>query len=148
MKVRISIGPGGLANDPDEPAQLVADGYGAFISDTETGLVNYHPHVSAVVVVHERTNKQDWIEATIANERDPGGLEDVGAAMVGYMKTIRRLEEAGEAPDGSYRWVEIYDLSGNPTSPGFQGVPLTGGVFSGPRDRWYGFTDEGFGELD
>ena len=148
MKARITIGPDGLPNDANEPARLVADGYGAFISVTDKGLVNYHPNVSAVVVVHERTNKQDWIEVTLANDRDPEGLEDVGAAMVRYLNTIRRLEEAGEAPEGSYRWVEVYDLSGNPTAPGFQGVPLPRAVFSGSRDRWYGFTDEGFAEMD
>lgn len=37
---------------------------------------------------------------------------------------------------------------GDPTPPGFQGVSLPRGMFSGPRDQWYGFTDEPFQELD
>jgi hypothetical protein len=104
MKLRTTLGPDAL---PTGPAQLVADGYGAFLSVTEAGLVNHHPHISAVVVVHKG--------------------REMGA--------------------GSRRWVEVYDLCGNPTPPGFQGVPLPREVFSGPRDQWYGFTEDGFGEL-
>jgi hypothetical protein len=47
--------------------------------------------------------------------------------------------------EDSDRWVHVYDVSGNPTPPGFSGTPLPRGVFlNGPRDRRYGFADESF----
>jgi hypothetical protein len=145
QKVRFAVGPDA---PPDAPPQHIAEDYGAFISITEDGPVNHHPHVSAIVVVHERTHNQDWIHEMLAKEPDPEGLENLGEKMARYLETIRRREEAGEAPEGSYRWVEVYDLSGNPTPPGFQGVALPRALFDGKRDRWYGFTEDGFGEID
>jgi hypothetical protein len=48
-------------------------------------------------------------------------------------------------PKESDRWVHVYDVSGNPTSPGFSGNRLPRGfLLNGPRDRWYGFVDESF----
>jgi hypothetical protein len=44
--------------------------------------------------------------------------------------------------------VEVYDLSGNPTPPGFQGTPLPRRLFDGPGDRWYGFDGDSFGQVD
>jgi hypothetical protein len=148
MKVRVRIRQDGLPDDQHEPAELVADGYGAFISVTEQGLVNHHPHVSAVVVVHERQHRQDWVQQVIAEEPDVDELGGTGPAMDHYLKTVARREAEQGTPEGSYRWVEVYDLSGNPTPPGFNGVPLPRAVFSGERDRWYGFTEDGFGEID
>jgi hypothetical protein len=145
-KYRVSVGPNAR---PDDPGEYVAEDYGAFISVTESGLVNHHPHVSAVVVVHERAYERDWIKAKRAEEPDVDSFENRGAAMDHYLGVPDRLAAEGETPpEGSYRWVEVYDLSGNPTPPGFKGVSLPRAVFSGPRDRWYGFTDDGFGEMD
>lgn len=64
-----------------------------------------------------------------------------------YLKIVDEARERGEVPDGTYRWVEVFDLSGNPTRPGFQGVALPRELFSGSRDKWEGFTEEGFGEI-
>jgi hypothetical protein len=145
-KFTISVGPNAPPNDPGE---YFAEDYGAFVSVTGTGLVNHHPDVSAVVVVQERAHEQDWIEAKFAEEPDADTFEDTGAAMLHYLGVRDRLAAEGEtAPEGSYRWVDVYDLSGNPTPPGFRGVPLPRALFSGPRDRWYGFTAEAFEEID
>jgi hypothetical protein len=107
-KERISHRPG---MPPDSPARTIAEDYGALISIQEDGtIINHHPFVSAVVVVHQWPQRRD-------------------------------------VTDDSYRWMDVYDVSGNPTPPGFSGTPLPRHVFNGPRDCWYGFTDNGFGSL-
>ena len=35
--------------------------------------------------------------------------------MVRYLKIVDEARKRGEVPEGSYRWVEVFDLSGNPT---------------------------------
>lgn len=103
----------------DDPGKYTAEDYGAFISVTRAGLVNHHPYVSAVVVVHERAHEQDWIEARFVEEPDVDSFENTGAAMAHYLGVRDRLAACGETPpEGSYRWVEVYDLSGNPTPAG------------------------------
>jgi hypothetical protein len=144
-KFTIAVGPNAA---PDAPGGYIAEDYGAFISITKQGLVNHHPHVSAVVVVQERTHEADWIEQRLRQEPRVEDLSKTGEEMVRFLKIVDEARIRGEVPEGSYRWVEVYDLSRNPTPPGFQGVPLARAVFSGPRDLWYGFTDAGFEEID
>jgi hypothetical protein len=67
----------------------------------------------------------------------------VSAVIVVHQWPQRRV-----VTDDSYRWVDVYDVSGNLAPPGFNGVPLPRAVFSGARDRWYGFTEGRFGEID
>jgi hypothetical protein len=144
-KFTISVGPDA---PPDDPGEYIAEDYGAFRSVTDTGPVNHHPHVSAVVVVHERRHETDWIEQRLRQEPRVEDLSQTGEQMVRYLKIVEDARKRGEVPEGTYRWVEVYDLSGNPTPPGFKGVPLPRAVFNGPRDQWYGFTGEGLGEID
>jgi hypothetical protein len=146
LKVRIKVGP----NLPpaDEDAEWIADGYGAFISVLDDGrLENRNPHVSAVVVVHERDHRSDWIERVLADEPEVESFESTRDAMAAYLRAVDERQERGEAPEGSYRWVEVFDLSGNPTPPGFQGTPLPRELFDGPRDRWFGFVGDAFAEI-
>jgi hypothetical protein len=144
-KVQVPIGPDA---PPNLPVTEKAEDYGAFISIQPTGeIVNHHPFVSAVVVIHERQLRQDAIEGALADEPDVKEFEDSGAAMLHYAQLGRRLEAARSLPAGSYRWVDVYDLSGNPTAPGFTGTPLPQRIFNGPRDRWYGFADGEFKEV-
>lgn len=63
-------------------------------------------------------------------------------------RLLEELDEAGTPPEGAYRWASVYDLSGNPTPPGFQGASLPRDLFSGPRDEWFGFIADGFGLID
>jgi hypothetical protein len=108
-------------------------------------VINHHPHVSGVVVVHEREYRTDWTAEVVAGEPDAEEFENLGAAMVHYLKAVEQRE--AEAPEGSYRWVEVFDLSANPTPPGFQGTPLPRDLFDGERDRWFGFVGDAFDEI-
>jgi hypothetical protein len=104
--------------------------------------------VSAVVVVHEREHRMDRIERLLTGEPNVEDFGSTAAALVHYHDAVRRHEDRGDVPEGSYRWVEVFDLSGIPTPPGFTGTALPQSLFSGSRDRWYGFVEQGFGELD
>ena len=88
------------------------------------------------------------IEQRFEQEPRVDDLSKTGEEMVRYLKIVDEARKRGEVPEGSYRWVEVFDLSGNPTPPGFHGVPLPRSVFDGPRDRWFGFTDDAFAEMD
>jgi hypothetical protein len=144
-KFRIAVGPNA---PPDAEGEYIAADYGAFISVLKDGSVeNRNPHVSAVVVVHERDHGRDWIGRVVADEPDVEDFESSGAAMNHYLKVVDDRQEGGEAPEGSYRWVEVFDLSSNRTPPGFRGMPLQRHVFDGPRDRWFGFVGDHFTEI-
>jgi hypothetical protein len=67
--------------------------------------------------------------------------------FVSAVVTVHQWPPTGVATEDSYRWVHVYDVSSNPTRPGFSGTPLPRHIFNGPRDHWWGFTDEGFGEI-
>jgi hypothetical protein len=138
---------------PDGPGEgnMLAEDYGAFISITGTDedrrLVNHHPHIYAVVVIHEREVAADWRTAVLA-EVVPKPSPDAGHhERVAHMIRVKDALDRPQ-PEGAYRWASVYDLSGNPTPPGFQGTPLPRTLFSGPRDKWFGFTAEGFGPLE
>lgn len=144
-KFRIAVGPGA---PPDDPGQSFAEDYGAFVSVLPGGgLRNHNPHVSAVVVVHERDYRSSEIERRLSGEPDVEDFGSTGAAMAHYLDAARRWEANDDLPEGSYRWVEVFDLSGNPTPPGFTGRAMPRSLFGGPRDRWYGFVGDRFGEL-
>lgn len=144
----VPIGPEGAVGE----GRMIAENYGAFVSTGPEGaptkLVNHHPHVSAVVVIHERELAADWRQGVFAQE--PKLSPDAGrdARIARANRLIEALERAGDPPEGAYRWASVYDLSGNPTPPGFRGAPLPRSLFDGPRDEWFGFRDGEFGALD
>lgn len=122
--------------------------YGAFASPVIddgkiTGWENRHPHVTAVVVVHERPYSADWREEILARYRSPGRSMD--AAMADTLAALREVEaaiERGEEPQGLYQWVSVYEVNGE------EAVSLPAGWFSSSRDERYGFTPEGaYGRL-
>jgi hypothetical protein len=147
-KYTVPVGPEGAVGE----GRMIAEDYGAFISSAPNGastkLVNHHPHVSAVVVIHERELAADWRQSVFAQQPKitaGAGREERVAHM---NRLLEALEQAGEPPEGAYRWASVYDLSGNPTAPGFQDTPLPRSLFAGPRDEWFGFRDGEFGELE
>ena len=123
------------------------ENYGAFASPVMqdkkvVGWRNRHPHITAVVVVHERLYSADWREEILARYRAPDRSMD--AAIESTFEALREVEAAqqrGEEPQGSYRWVSIYEVNGE------EAVPLPPGWFDGPRDERYGFTEGGYGRL-
>jgi hypothetical protein len=66
------------------------------------------------------------------------------AAIEETFKALRQVEaaqERGEEPQGSYRWVSVYEVNGE------EAVPLPEGWFAGPRDERYGYSEGGYGRL-
>jgi hypothetical protein len=128
----------------DEDAYTLLENYGVFASPAESaaGLENRHPHITAVVVVHERLHSADWREQKLAHVQASDRSMD--AAVDAYLEAQREIDAAvarGEEPAGSYRWVSVYEVNGDTAQP----VP--DGWFDGPRDERYGFSDSGYGRL-
>lgn len=121
--------------------------YGVFASPVvEDGKVvsweNRHPHVSAVVVVHERLHAMDWREEVM--HRYPAADASLGAAWEAALQAMEEINaaiERGEEPEGSYQWVTLYEVNGD------QAAALPADWFDGPRDERYGFTEGGYGRL-
>lgn len=121
--------------------------YGVFASPLfddhkVVGRRNRHPHVTAVVVVQERLHSADWREEILARYRAPDRSMD--AAIESTFEALREVEagqQRGEEPEGSYRWVSVYEVNGE------EAVPLSQGWFDGPRDERYGFAEGGYGRL-
>jgi hypothetical protein len=121
--------------------------YGAFASPVIdagriVGWENRHPHVTAVVVVHERLHSADWRDEMF--QRHPpadNSFEAATDATLEAIKDINGVIARGEEPDGAYRWVTVYELNGE------DAVPLPAGWFDGPRDERYGYTNGGYGRL-
>ena len=132
--VQIPVGPDGPAGD----ARLVALGAGALRAGDGSGAVyNPHPSLSAVVVVHARTNAQDFIDAELARRRPAKPLttrQERSHHIITNAEALAAADREGRIPGGEYEWVEVFDLRGDYW---FTGVPLPPNVFDGPRDRWY-----------
>jgi hypothetical protein len=102
---------------------------------TVVGWQDQHPHVTAVVVVHERLHSADWREEMMG--RHPAADNGFEAATEAALKAIKDINAAidrGEEPQGAYRWVTVYEVNGDAA------VPLPAGWFDGPRDERYGYT--------
>jgi hypothetical protein len=67
--------------------------------------------------------------------------------FVSAVVAVGQWPPTGVVSEGSHGRADVYDVSGNPTPPGFNGTPLPRRLFNGPRDRWWGFTKRGFGEI-
>jgi hypothetical protein len=130
---------GGAAGE----GHILLDGYGAFRQCVRGEIVNPHPHVSAVVTLHQRTYEQDWLEAEAQGHRlEENGLEGIEDYLRRYLRTVQEAREGGEIPEGSYQWVEVYELDGE------SATPLPREIFNGPRDRRYGFiSGSSYGEV-
>jgi hypothetical protein len=114
--------------------------YGVFRSPiVESGRIvgweNRHPHVSGVVVIHERLHAMDWREEIMASYRvaDNTIAEATRAALEALREIDSRLE-AGEEPDGAYQWLEVFELECD------EAAPIRNDWFNGPRDKRYGFS--------
>jgi len=44
--------------------------------------------------------------------------------FVSAVVVVHQWPQRRDVTDDSYRWVDVYDVSGNPTPPGFSGTPL------------------------
>jgi hypothetical protein len=145
IAIAIDTTTGGPAEGHEPYLQL--ENYGAFASpvkdgDKVAGWANRHPHITAVVVVHERLHSDDWREEILARYRAPDRSMD--AAIEDTLEALREVEaaqERGEEPQGSYRWVSVYEVNGE------EAVPLPEGWFAGPRDDRYGYSKGGYGRL-
>jgi hypothetical protein len=145
VSIPIDTTTGGPAEGHEPYLQL--ENYGAFASpvkqgDEIVGWENKHPHITAVVVVHERLRSADWREEILARYRAPDRSMD--AAIDTYLEAQREIDAAiaaGEEPEGAYRWVSVYEVNGE------YAVPLPAGWFDGPRDERYGFSEGGYGRL-
>jgi hypothetical protein len=145
--VQMSVGPG--APDPPE-LRRVAMGPGALVEiDESDNPFNPHPCLSAVIVVHERTNPQDFVDAELARRRpgrELGTREERVAHIAANYEALNTAEREGRIPAGQYEWVTVFDLRGHPE---FTGTPPPSNVFDGPRDRWYDLRPGGgFAERD
>lgn len=136
----------GVPAEGTKPYMRLED-YGVFASpvfkaDKVVGWVNRDPHVSAVVVVHERMHSMDWREEVM--HRHPATDNSFEAASEAALKALKEIDAAiarGEEPKGAYQWVTVYDVNGDAA------VPLPADWFDGPRDERYGYSDGGYGRL-
>jgi hypothetical protein len=130
------------------PASFIAEDFGAFVS-RQSGkggerFVWRHPHISAVVTLHERANERDFIDQMIASHpRRDDSREAAALAVIAAVEEVNEARVAGEVPDGAYQWLDIYELDTEGRNP------LPRDFFAGPRGARYGFTSEDtYGPLD
>ena len=100
--VQISVGPG--APDPPD-GRRVAMGRGALVELDDAGNpFNPHPYLSAVVVVHGRTNAQDFVDAELARRRPKRELctrEERLAHIFANYEALNAAERGGRDPQQS-----------------------------------------------
>lgn len=148
LSVRIPIDPAlGGAPAGIQP-HLALEDYGVFrspvrVAGQSVGRTNRHPHLSGVLIVHERRHSDDWRREVVA-QHPPA--EDSMAAMtdatLDAMKAVSEAVAAGHEPSGAYQWADFYELDGDTATP----VPAD--WFRGTRDRRFGFHAAGeYGQL-
>lgn len=133
----LQAGPDGLVRRVSVGA-LAATG-------ADGSLHNPHPYLSAVVVVHERTHEQDFMDQQAASMRPPSPPRtghERRAQATAMLEAMNRAQREGRVPSGGYEWVDVFDLSG--LGAGFDGVPLPEHAFDGPRDRRFVVGEHGF----
>ena len=141
--VPIDTGTGGATG----PGQFIVEDYGAFVSLAEehggARFIRRNTHVSAVVVLHQRTEEQDFIDEVMS--RHPSADDSFEAAATAALAGIEEVEAArrsGVIPNGAYQWLDVYELADAGATP------LPSGYFAGPRDKRHGFVTDGtYGEL-
>ncbi len=109
--IPIDTRTGGPAERQESYWQL--EDYGVFASPVmENGKVvgweNRHPHVSAVMVVHERLHSADWREEVM--RRYPAADNSIKAATKAALEAITEIDAAvaaGQEPPGAYQWVTV-----------------------------------------
>jgi hypothetical protein len=131
--VQIPVAPAGRAGN----AELIATGAGALYALDPTGRgYNPHPYLSAIAVVHARTNAQDYIDADAARRRParpPRTFVAANKHAAARLEALNAAERDGQIPEGEYQWVTVFDLHAHPE---FTGTPLQPRIFDGPQDRW------------
>jgi hypothetical protein len=127
-------------------ARRVSSGVGALCVPTPAGPANPHPYLSAVVVVHARSNERDFVDSEFAARRPVGQASPAERRerAIESLEAVNAAEREGRMPAGEYEWVEVFDLSG--LGGAFGGTPLPANIFDGPRDRRYEIGDQGFVE--
>jgi hypothetical protein len=136
---------------PPEGAQMHwrLEDYGVFTSPVEengevVGRENRHPHISAVVVVHERLRSADWRHEIM--QRHPAADHSFGAATEAALRAIKEIDSAvarDEEPQGAYQWVTVYEVGSE------ESVPVPVGWFNGLRDERHGLLAEGgYGRIE
>ena len=136
------------AGTPAGEGEFIVEDYGAFaslVSDKQgRRFVRRHPHITAVAVLNERTNAQDFIEKIIERHRAADtSLEAAAEAAAAALDEVNRARAARRVPDGAYQWLDLYDLGSD------EATPLPDGFFAGSRDVRYGFLEGNtFGRLD
>lgn len=125
-------------------ARRVSSGVGALSVPTPAGPANPHPYLSAVVVVHARSNERDFVDREFAARRPVGqpSPAERRERAIESLEAVNAAEREGRIPAGEYEWVEVFDLSG--LGEAFDGTPLPANIFDGRRDRWYEIGDHGF----
>ena len=125
-------------------ARRVSSGVGALSVPTPAGPANPHPYLSAVVVVHARSNERDFVDSEFAARKPVGQASPAERRerVIESLQAVNAAEREGRIPAGEYEWVEVFDLSG--LGEAFDGTPLPANIFDGPRDRWYEIGDQGF----
>ena len=126
-------------------ARRVSSGVGALcVVDAAGQLANPHPYLSAVVVVHARSNARDFVDQEFAARRpeEPLSQDARREHAIESLRAVNAAEREGLIPAGEYEWVEVFDLSG--LGGAFDGARLPSNIFDGQRDRWYDIGDHGF----
>lgn len=146
--VRIPIDPALGGAPPGVRPHLALEDYGVFRSPViEAAQIvdwtNRHPHVSGVLVAHERRNSDDWRRELVARYPPAdNSMEAATDAALQAMQAVSEAIEAGLEPAGAYQWADFYALDGDTATS----VPAD--WFRGARDRRFGFRGEGeYGRL-
>jgi hypothetical protein len=101
-------------------------------------LTNHHRYISAVVAIHRREQRRDWIDQASARiKAEPGERSEKAERL---LKVVNQTDERGELPTGSYFFAESFENAlGN-------GPNLSRTLFTGERDsRWGHIHDTQYG---
>jgi hypothetical protein len=135
FRIPIDLATGGAVEGAQ--GEWVLEEYGVFRSlkrGDRQQRENRHPHVSAIVVVHERRHASDWRDQVLSRYRVADASMDAAIdAVLAARKEIAAEVAAGTEPQGAYQWVSVYELETG------HGVPLPSNWFDGPLDQRYGF---------
>jgi hypothetical protein len=118
------------------PVDSASWAVGALVDrDASENAFNPHPHLAAVVVVHARSEEQDFVDDAFAARRSSSTRTESAPQA---LRVVDLARSKGEIPAGEYEWVHVFDVS---LAMGFTGTPLPDNIFDGTLDRWYVIED-------